>query len=311
MDFSTLWKRIFVMVTGYKPKIFSEDEKKQIMEKMIAENRDQDRNIRTCEKDLIGGLSLNEVNLPNCGGWMVTKKENPKDCIIYYIHGGGFTNSCTKNRMRFVSYLVKNFGFDVFSIDYRLAPEFKAPCQVNDCLDGYRYLLETYSPDRIVVIGESAGGTLAVCLALKARDIGLPLPKSLYPNSMASQFSEYTDSYCRCSLKTDFIITMGILENMMGFYYNEENVKDPYVSPLYADLKGLPHILLTASNSECLLDDSRMMYEKLLEAGNDAELKTYDGLCHAFIISPQMKDVVKKAYPDLEEYLNRQLQKNK
>lgn len=309
MDFSTLWKKVFVMVTGYKPKIFSEEEKKQVMEKMAAENRAQDRNIRTCDKELIEGLELEEVSLPECGGWMVSRSSNPHDCIIYYIHGGGFTNSCTKSRMTFVSYLVKKFGYDVFSIDYRLAPEYKAPCQVNDCIDGYKYLHEKYSPDRIVVIGESAGGNLAVCLALKARDMGLPLPKSLFPNSMASQFSEYTESYRRCSLKTDFIVTMGIMENMMGVYYNEENVNDPYISPLYADLRGLPHVLLTASNCECLLDDSVMMYEKLREAGVDAELKTYDGLCHAFIISPQMKDVVKKAYPDLEEYLKEQLPK--
>ena len=306
MDLSTLCKRILVKLLRYKPKVFSEEEKKEMIEKLIAENRGQDRDVRTCKEDQIGGLTLEEIALPNCGSWMISKDGNQLDKIIYYIHGGGFTNSCTKSRMEFISYVVKNFGYNVYSVDYRLAPEFRPPCQINDCTDGYKYLLERYDPQNIIVIGESAGGNLAVVLAIKARDMGLPLPKSVYANSMASQFAEYTDSYRRCSLTTDFIIGMGILENLTGVYWDEDNVKDPYISPLYADLEGLPPVYLTASSTECLMDDSVMMYEKLKEAGNEADLKLYEGFCHAFIISPHMKDMVKKAYPDFEQYLNEQ-----
>ena len=139
------------------------------------------------------------------------------------------------------------------------------------------------------------------------RDRGLPLPKAVYANSPATQFSEYTDSYRRYSLKGDYIVTEGILENMRGVYFLPGEEKDPYVSPLEGDHHGLPPITLSASECECLLDDSRLLYDRLLEDGNDARLLTYPKLCHAFIISPHMKKVVRDAYPDLRKWLTEYL----
>ena len=296
-------KRLLVWLLRVKPKVLTEAEKAVWREKTIETNRKQDRNIMTCPDTLISGLSIESVALPESSGWLVKKDGNPDDVIIYYIHGGGFVGACTKDRMRFVSCLVKEFGYNVFSVDYRLAPEYMQPCQLLDCLDGYTYLMKSYSPEKILLIGESAGGTLVLTLPVLLRDRGLPLPKAIYSNSPATQLADYTDSYRRFSLKEDFIVTEGIIENMRGVYLNREDEKDPYVSPLYADLKDLPPVFLTASECECLLDDSLMMYEKLKEAGNEARLKTYPGLCHAFIISPQMKKVVRDAYPDLRQYL--------
>lgn len=307
MDISNSFKRIVVRLLRIKPKILTDGEKKKVRHRMIEANRRQDRDITTCRVEMIEDLSLNSIELPNASGWLVSKAENPEEKIVYYIHGGGFVGACTKERMAFVSALARDFGCNVFSIDYRLAPEFMHPCALYDCFDGYEWLLQKYSPENILLLGESAGGTLVLTLSLLLRDRGLPLPKAVYSNSPVTQLADYAESFDRFSLKEDFIITKGIIENTEGLYFNNEEAKDPYVSPLYADLKGLPPIFLTASECECLLDDSRIMYNKLLEAGNDTRLKTYPGLCHAFIISPQMKDVVRLAYPDLLGYINEQL----
>ena len=307
MNISDTLKRILVVLLRIKPKILTPEEKEKIREKMIKENRAQDRDITTCKKELAEGLEMEEVMLPHCSGWLVKKEGNPKDRIVYYIHGGGFVNSCTKARMSFVSYIVKNFGYDVFSIDYRLAPEYMYPCAPSDCLDGYEMLLKSYDSKNIVLIGESAGGTLSLVLSLMLRDRGLPLPAAVYANSPAAQLAEYTESYRKFSLKRDFIVTEGIVENTEGIYFKKGEERDPYVSPLYGDLGGLPPIWLTASSCECLLDDSVMMHDKLKSAGNDCVLLVYDNLCHAFIISPQMKDVVRKAYPDLKTFLDKYL----
>lgn len=306
MDLSKLCKRIAVKLLRIKPKIFVGEEKEQVRAKMIEANRAQDRDITTCSAELTGGLIMDSIALPNAAGWLVTKPDNPKESIIYYIHGGGFVGACTKERMPFVSTLARAFGCNVFSIDYRLAPEYMYPCALYDCLDGYRWLLERYAPENILLIGESAGGNLVLALSLLLRDKGLPLPKGVYSNSPVTQVVEYLESYDRFSLKEDFIVVKGILENTEGIYFNRTDEKDPYISPLYADLEGLPPIFLTASECECLLDDARMMANRLRAAGNDVRLKTYPGLCHAFIISPQMKDVVKLAYPDLRAYLDEQ-----
>lgn len=307
MNVSNLFKRIVVKLLRIKPKILTGEEKEKIRNQMIESNRRQDRDITICKTELVEGLELDSIELPNASGWLIAKKGNPEEKIVYYIHGGGFVGACTKERISFVSALANDFGCNVFSIDYRLAPEFMYPCALYDCLDGYEWLLKKYVPENILLLGESAGGTLALTLSLLLRDRGLPLPKAIYSNSPATQLAGYAESFDRFSLKEDFIITKGIIENTEGLYFNREDAKNPYLSPLYADLKGLPPIFMTASECESLLDDSRMMYDKLLEAGNDARLKTYPDLCHAFIVSPQMKEVVRLAYPDLLGYINEQL----
>lgn len=307
MELPNWMMRAVVWLCRIKPKVFTPEEKAAWCEKTIAANRAQDRDVTTCPKELTEGLLVRAIPLPNAGAWTVTRPENPSDRIVYYIHGGGFIGACTKARMPFVSALAGRFGYNVFSIDYRLAPEFMHPCALNDCLDGYRWLLERYAPEKIVLIGESAGGTLVLALSLLLRDRGLPLPKAIYSNSPAAQLAAYTDSYRKFSLKEDFIVTEGIIENTAGVYFRPEQAKEPYVSPLYGDLHDLPPVTVSASECECLLDDAKMLYEKLTAAGNDAQLLTYPKLCHAFIISPQMKRVVRDAYPDLEAWFAKHL----
>lgn len=296
-------KRLFVKLTGFKPKVFTGEEKEQLRQKLIEGNRKQDRDVLSCPKKLLDGLRIEAVELPEASGWLVTRPENPGDKIICYIHGGGFVGACTRERMPFVAELVRTFGYNVFSLDYRLAPEFMYPCGLNDCLDGYNWLLERYAPENIVLIGESAGGNFVLTLPLLLRDRGLPLPKAVYSNSPVTQMLEEKESFKRFSLKKDFIVVEGILENTAGIYMRPEEAGEPYVSPLCAELQGLPPIFLTASACECLLDDAVAMAEKLKKEGNEVRLKTYPGLCHAFIISPQMKQVVKLAYPDLRDFL--------
>lgn len=307
MNISNFLKRMTVRLLRIRPKVYTGEEKERLRARMIEANRAQDRDVRTCKAELTDGLELNAVALPEASGWLVSKPGNPKEKIVYYIHGGGFVGACTKERMPFVSALANDFGINVFSVDYRLAPEFMHPCALYDCLDGYEWLLTKYAPENILLLGESAGGSLVLTLSLLLRDKGLPLPKAVYSNSPVTQMEEYTESYDRFSLKEDFIVVKGILENTEEIYFHKEDAKDPYISPLYGDLRGLPPIFITASECECLLDDARRMADRLLEAGSDARLKTYPGLCHAFIISPQMKDVVRLAYPDLREYINEQL----
>ena len=142
MEWPNWMKRAIVWVCRIKPKVFSAEEKKAWCEKTAAGNRAQDRDITACPGELIDGLTMEAVPLPNASAWMVTKPDNPQDKVIYYIHGGGFIGACTKARMPFVSVLAKRFGYNVFSLDYRLAPEYPHPCQLDDCLDGYMWLLD-------------------------------------------------------------------------------------------------------------------------------------------------------------------------
>ena len=302
MEYPDFLKRLFVKITGFRPEVFDAEKKEEMRRKLTEANRKQDRDL--AHSGYTEGLDYEETGLPECSGWLIRRSGNPEDKIIYYIHGGGFTGACTKDRMKFVSALVKEFGYNVFSVDYRLAPEHMQPCQVLDCLDGYRWCMERWKPENTVFLGESAGANLAVALCVLLRDRGLPQPAGVFANSGAYQFDRYTESYERCSLKTDFIVVKSILENMKDVYCRDGEEKDPYVAPLYADLSGLAPVWLTVSRSESLYYDSLMLYGKLKEYGNDAVLREYDGLCHAFIISPDMRGVRKKSYGDLKDFLD-------
>jgi epsilon-lactone hydrolase len=303
MSLRDAFLRAYIVLSHYEPHVLTPEEKDKASRQMIEDNRKQDKDVRHADKKFWEGLTIQEVSLPNCGGWLFTKEGNPSDKVVYYIHGGGFTGACTRERMRFVSTMVKRLGYNVFSIDYRLAPEFKQPSALNDCLDGYAHLLKSYQSQNIVYVGESAGGTLALTLAMLARDRGLPAPKAIYANSPATQLADITDSYRRFSLKKDFIVTSTIIPNLEGIYCEKKDAKDPYVSPLYGNLKDLPPITITASQCECLLDDAVMMYGALKAAGNDCRFMSYPGLWHAFIMSPQKRNIVKEAYPDFEAFL--------
>jgi epsilon-lactone hydrolase len=303
--------RCYIRVSGYRPKVFTAAEKQELIPKMVDTNRKQDRNVLTAEKSFLQNLSIASIALPACGAWLLRKEGNPSSKIIYYIHGGGFTGACTKERMRFVSTMVNSLGYNVFSIDYRLAPEFPFPAALEDCLEGYRWLLQGHDAKDIVFVGESAGANLAITLAMLARDKALPLPQAIYANSAPTQFVETTESYRRFSLKTDFVVTDTILENSEGVCFKKEDAKNPYLSPLYGHLDALPPITLSVSECECLFDDSLMLYGALKSAGNQATLLAYPGLWHAFIMSPQKHRIVKEAYPDFIAFLKTNLSQGK
>ena len=117
MRMSDVFKRILVTILRVKPKILSAEEKEKMKRKLTEVNRTHDRDLTTCDKELIEGLKMEEVKLSNCSGWFISREGNPEDRIVYYIHGGGFVNSYTRDRMRFVSYLVKKFGYNVQSLN--------------------------------------------------------------------------------------------------------------------------------------------------------------------------------------------------
>lgn len=157
------------------------------------------------------GTDIEKITLPNCGAWLISSEKNPKDRVIYYIHGGGFAMGFTRPLVtNFISYVVNRLGYNVFSVDYRLMPRYKCLDAVGDCEDGYRRLLERYDPKKIVLMGDSAGGNLVLALTHKLRDDGLPLSGGIVACSPVTQFLHYAYSYYECSCKTDYGIIFGI-----------------------------------------------------------------------------------------------------
>ena len=111
------------------------------IEEWRQRTRNMDHDCLTVEENLKKGLNIEKVELPNTSGWLISREGNPEDKVLYHIHGGGFINGCTKMAFFFLAHVVNKWGYNVFSVDYRLAPDHQCIDTITDCEDGYKYLL--------------------------------------------------------------------------------------------------------------------------------------------------------------------------
>ena len=235
-------------------------------------------------KKVPAGLTLDHVgDGPLKGEWHRAEDAQGGRTVLY-LHGGGYVFGSPKSHRGLTFELARKARAEVFSLDYRLAPEHPYPAAVDDALAAYQALLEAgRDPEAMVVGGDSAGGGLALALLLRCRERGLPMPAG------AVLYSPWTDlASTGASLlsneKSDVMFKKLHIAEGAKRYYGDADPKTPLISPLYADLSGLPPVLTFVSDTELLLDDSTRLHEKLTAAGVDARLVTERGLAHVWPI---------------------------
>ncbi|HTQ59867.1 MAG TPA: alpha/beta hydrolase [Candidatus Solibacter sp.] len=209
------------------------------------------------------------------------------DATLLYLHGGGYF-ACSAALYHSITATFALEGFRVLAPDYRLAPENQFPAAVDDAVASYRGLLEAgYSPNQIVIGGDSAGGGLALSLLLALRQQGLPLPAA------AALFSPWTDlaatgeSIQRNALRCAMFYGPDVGPSAK-FYLGDTDPRNPLASPLYADLAGLPPLLIHVGVNEVLLDDSTRLAERAKAAGVPVELKIWPVVPHAWQLAPHL-----------------------
>ncbi len=225
--------------------------------------------------------------------WIVTDNA-PKDKIILYIHGGGFiSGSCHTHRMH-VAKFVQGTGINALLFDYRLAPEHAFPEPLEDCAKAYDYLIEKgYSPDNILVCGESAGGTLTLSLLKFLKERGDVMP------SAAVAISPVTDLSCKAAsfeknAKKD-IAPYNSWNVWTKCYIGNNDVTNPVLSPQFGDLRGLPHIFLCVGTHEIHFDDVVNFAKKAEKYGTEVTLSIWEDMVHAFPIMAPLFPEAKKA----------------
>ena len=202
--------------------------------------------------------------------------------VLINLHGGGFNgDSGSLIEGIPISNLAK---IKVVSVYYRLAPENPFPAAVDDVVAVYKQLLKEYKPKNIGIYGTSAGGILSAEVAVRLKQLGLPLPGALGLFTMMADFSNSGDSVNLFTLNG----FPGNLEphhsgkGTVSEYAGNTDLKDPVLSPLYADLKGMPPSLLVTSTRDLLLSGTTIFHRALLRSGNDAQLVVFEALPHAF-----------------------------
>lgn len=216
------------------------------------------------------------------GEWVIPAGASPTR-VIYYLHGGGYSLGSIVSYRAFVARLAGAANARAFHIDYRLAPENKFPAALEDALAGYRWLIaQGTDPRSIVVAGDSAGGGLSLALLVALRDAGDPLPAAAVLLSPWTDLA-FTGDSLRTRANADPIFGPdGKSNRLAARYLGDIDPRTPLVSPLYAELRDLPPLLIHVGTDEMILDDSTRIADRARVAGVKVTLKIWPGLWHVF-----------------------------
>jgi acetyl esterase/lipase len=218
-----------------------------------------------------------------------------RDRVLMNLHGGSF-NADSGSYAESIP-IAGYTGIKVVAVLYRLAPEHPFPAAVDDAVAVYRELLKTYRPEHVVIYGTSAGAVLTAEVAVKLKQLGLPMPAALGVFSALDNFASMGDSYAIYTLRG----LGGHLEPPDGlvhdpYYVGAADAKDPVLSPIYADLHGLPPTLFVSSGRDALLSGTSNLHRAYLRAGIDARLVVFDGLPHAFWYHPELPESIEASH---------------
>jgi monoterpene epsilon-lactone hydrolase len=217
------------------------------------------------------------------GEWIEPAAPTHEGCILY-LHGGAYVSMSARTHRSITSRLAAWSNARLFALDYRLAPEHPFPAALEDALAAYRALIAAGAlPSHIVVAGDSAGGGLALALLLALCDAKEP------PPAAAVLFSPWTDLAATGNSivdndATDALFFGSWVAAEARYYLADTPATNPLASPVYADLTGLPPLLIQVSDNEVLLDDSRRVVEHARQAGVDVALQVWPGLPHVWQI---------------------------
>ena len=225
-------------------------------------------------------VKYEKVDVAGIPGEWISVPESKEGPVILYLHGGGYVICSVNTHREMISRLARAAGARALAIDYRLAPENPFPAAVDDAVVVYRWLLsQRVAPGQIVIAGDSAGGGLTVATLLALRDAGEPLPAA------GVCISPWTDMECTGVIKRAkagaMIEPEGILA-MARAYLGDADARTPLASPIHADLRGLPPLLIQVGGAEELLDDSTVLAGKAKVAGVDVTLEQWEDMIHVW-----------------------------
>jgi monoterpene epsilon-lactone hydrolase len=247
-------------------------------------------------------IEFSEIKVGELNGYWVHTPKSTRDRVILYFHGGGYISGSTYSIRDFLGRLSKATECDILSIDYRLAPEHPFPAAIEDAVASYRFLLnQKISPSNIIVGGDSAGANLTLVLLLKLMELNMPLPRAaicISPPVDATYPGKSVESNKRKDYITKFFMHLVTKEWLQG-----HDPKDPYVSPTYGNLKGMPPFLVHAGGKELFLDDIEHFVKKAQEMGVKIEYTCYKNMFHDWHLFGHLIPEAQEAIDEIGEFV--------
>ncbi|MBC7922916.1 MAG: alpha/beta hydrolase [Ferruginibacter sp.] len=212
--------------------------------------------------------------------WVKTAKGTDAH-TIFFLHGGSYTRGSIPSHRSLAARLAEASGGRALVVGYRLAPEAPYPAALDDAMRAYAWLLKRVPRQKILFAGDSAGGGLALAVMLKLRDEKTPLPAA------AVLLCPWVDLECTGASYTalfgqDPVLRKEELLESAGLYLQQGNPRDPLVSPLCGNLKGLPPLFIQLGTLDSLLDEGQQLAAKAREAGVKVELDVWEDMIHVW-----------------------------
>jgi monoterpene epsilon-lactone hydrolase len=225
-----------------------------------------------CEPVNAGGMKAEWVSAPGADAGRA----------ILFLHGGGYVIGSINTHRALAARISRAAKARVLLPDYRLAPEHPFPAAVEDSVTAYRYMLaQGIRPGRIAVAGDSAGGGLAIAALVAIKDAKLPMPAAGVGLSPWVDLEGIGESMTTND-KADPMVHKDALVRMAAEYLGGKDPRAPLAAPLYADLSGLPPLLLQVGTAETLLDDSTRLAERARKSGVNVTLEPWENMIHVF-----------------------------
>ena len=225
---------------------------------------------------------------------------------LLYLHGGGYVIGSVDTHRDLASRIARAAGVRALSVAYRLAPENPHPAAVEDSTAAYRWLIgQGLEPGRVVLAGDSAGGGLVIATLVALRDAGDPLPAAGVCLSPWVDLEGIGESMT-AKAELDPLIERDGLVKMARLYLGDLDAHTPLAAPLYADLGGLPPLLIQVGTAEALVDDARRLAEKASAAGVDVTLEPWDDMVHVWQIFASLLPEAREAIDRIGDFIRKQ-----
>jgi epsilon-lactone hydrolase len=257
----------------------------------------------------IPGLKISVQKVGGIEGHTLGELNKPDQAVVLWLHGGAFALPAASMHFSAAGRLCKDLGVSGFMPDYRLAPQHPFPAGLDDCEKAYKGLLKMgYSPEKIVLVGDSAGGNLIFGLLQRIRRDNLGMPACAIPISPVTELGRASIPPSLYMLRRrDPLLPLSAMPNLATIYFNDREGSDPELSPLYMDCKGLPPLFFLASSHEILMDDAVHLAERCEEAGVETVCHVWPRLPHAFPIFERFFPEASMAIDEMVEFAQRHL----
>jgi len=259
------------------------------------------------------GVTVEPKTIAGVKTYIVTPSSIPdanRNRLLFNVHGGGYVFGPGESGTREAIMMAAYAKTKVIAVDYRMPPDFPYPAAMDDAMAVWKEVVKTTNPRNIAIFGTSTGGGMTLAMVLRAKKEGLPLPGAIAPGTPWSDLTKTGDTYFTNEQVDNVLVSNdGWLGDAAKLYANGNDLKDPFISPVYGDYHGFPPAILTSGTRDLFLSNTVRVHRKMRAAGVVADLHFFEGQSHAQYSASLDAPETKEYFDEVTNFFNKYLAK--